>query len=104
MRPGANVLSAAVTNSRKCRLAATRCRIAKPKEFYPFSKEKVAIKGADTVEDITLLRVTPGEFLPPFPEIAALETAPNPTQSTTAPAEVASASFCTRTSRTASPA
>ncbi len=46
-------------------------RIAKPKEFYPWSKEKVQIKGADTLEDITLLRVTAGEFLPPFPEIAA---------------------------------
>ena len=30
-------------------------RIAKPKEFYPWSKQKVAIKGADTLEDITLL-------------------------------------------------
>src|SRR5207248_9992601 len=35
------------------------------------SKEKLAITGADALEDITLLRVTPGEFLPPFPEIAA---------------------------------
>ena len=34
-------------------------RIAKPKEFYPWSKEKVEIKGADTLDDITLLRVTP---------------------------------------------
>ncbi len=46
-------------------------RIAKPKEFYPWSKDKVEVKGADTLEDITLLRVTAGEFLPPFPEIAA---------------------------------
>ena len=46
-------------------------RIAKPREFYPWSKDKVEIKGADTFEDITLLRVTAGEFLPPFPEIAA---------------------------------
>ena len=46
-------------------------RIAKPKEFYPWSKQKLEIKGADALEDITLLRVTPGEFLPPFPEIAA---------------------------------
>ena len=46
-------------------------RIAKPKEFYPWSKQKVEIKGADTLEDITLLRVTASEFLPPFPEIAA---------------------------------
>jgi virginiamycin B lyase len=46
-------------------------RIAKPREFYPWSKEKVEIKGADALEDITLQRVTAGEFLPPFPEIAA---------------------------------
>lgn len=46
-------------------------RIAKPREFYPFSRAKVEIKGAETIDDITLLRVTPGEFLPPFPEIAA---------------------------------
>ena len=47
-------------------------RIAKPKEFYPWSKEKVEIKGADPLEDITLLRVTAGEFhSPPFPEIEA---------------------------------
>src|SRR5215467_9637702 len=46
-------------------------RIAKPKEFYPFSRTKVEIKGDETIDDITLLRVTPGEFLPPFPQIAA---------------------------------
>ena len=46
-------------------------RIAKPREFYPFSRTKVEIKGTETIEDITLLRVTPGEFLPPFQEIAA---------------------------------
>ncbi len=46
-------------------------RIAKPKEFYPWSRNKVEIEGADALEDITLLRVTAGEFLPPFPEIAA---------------------------------
>jgi virginiamycin B lyase len=45
--------------------------IARPKEFYPWSKEKVEIKGADALADITLIRVVPGEFLPPFPEIAA---------------------------------
>ena len=43
-------------------------RIAKPLEFYPWSKEKVEIKGDDTLDDITLLRVTQGEFLPPFPD------------------------------------
>src|SRR5262249_42211381 len=45
-------------------------RIAKPREFYPWSK-KVEVKGAEALEDITLLRVTAAEFLPPFPEIAA---------------------------------
>jgi virginiamycin B lyase len=45
-------------------------RIARPKEFYPWSKT-VEVKGADTLEDVTLLRVVAGEFLPPFPEIAA---------------------------------
>ena len=46
-------------------------RIAKPLEFYPWSREKVEIKGADTLDDITLLRVTQGEFLPPFRVIEA---------------------------------
>ena len=46
-------------------------RIAKPKEFYPFSRTKVDVKGSETFADITLLRIVPGEFLPPFPEIAA---------------------------------
>jgi mono/diheme cytochrome c family protein len=46
-------------------------RIAKPKEFYPFSRTKMEIKGDETIDDITLLRVTAGEFLPPFPQIAA---------------------------------
>jgi streptogramin lyase/mono/diheme cytochrome c family protein len=46
-------------------------RIAKPREFYPWSKDKLEIKGSDALDDITLLRITPGEFLPPFPEIAA---------------------------------
>jgi virginiamycin B lyase len=46
-------------------------RIAKPREFYPFARAKLEIKGTETLDDITLLRVTPGEFLPPFPGIAA---------------------------------
>jgi virginiamycin B lyase len=46
-------------------------RIARPREFYPWSKEKVQISGADALEDITLLRITQSEFLPPFPEVAA---------------------------------
>src|SRR4051794_13345700 len=46
-------------------------RIARPREFYPFSKTKLEIKGDEKLDDITLLRVTPGEFLPSFPSIAA---------------------------------
>ena len=46
-------------------------RVARPREFYPWSKEKVQISGADALEDITLLRITQSEFLPPFPEVAA---------------------------------
>jgi virginiamycin B lyase len=45
-------------------------RVARPREFYPWSK-KLEIKGSDGLDDITLLRVVGGEFLPPFPEIAA---------------------------------
>jgi streptogramin lyase/mono/diheme cytochrome c family protein len=45
-------------------------RVAKPREFYPWTR-KVEVKGTDALEDITLLRVTASEFLPPFPEIAA---------------------------------
>ena len=40
-----------------------RCKIAKPREFYPFSRTKVEIHAAETIDDITLLRVTPGEFV-----------------------------------------
>jgi len=50
-------------------------RIARPREFYPYVKEEVAIEGARPLEDITLLRVTSAEVLPPFPEIAEQMTA-----------------------------
>src|SRR5437764_1405323 len=46
-------------------------RIARPREFYPFSKPKLAIQGDEKLDDITLLRLTPGEFLPSFPSVAA---------------------------------
>jgi streptogramin lyase len=45
-------------------------RVARPREFYPWSK-KIDVRGTDALEDITLLRITAGEFLPPFEEIAA---------------------------------
>src|ERR1700730_8091438 len=50
-------------------------RIARPRESYPYVKEEVAIEGAKPLEDITLLRVTSAELLPPFPEIAEQMTA-----------------------------
>jgi virginiamycin B lyase len=49
-------------------------RIAQPREFHPYVKEKIAIEGATALEDITLTRVTGGEVLPPTPEIAAQMT------------------------------
>ena len=52
------------------RLDPTLC-VSPSRGVYPFSRAKVQIKGTETIDDITLLRVTPGEFLPPFPQIAA---------------------------------
>jgi virginiamycin B lyase len=49
-------------------------RIAQPREFHPYVKEKVAIDGATALDDITLTRVTGSEVLPPTPEIAAQMT------------------------------
>jgi streptogramin lyase/mono/diheme cytochrome c family protein len=46
-------------------------RIARPLEFYPYSKESVQVEGATKFEDIKLERVTDQELLPPWPEIAA---------------------------------
>jgi virginiamycin B lyase len=49
-------------------------RIALPREFKPFVKEQVEIKGADALADITLDYVTDSDLLPPRPEIAAQMT------------------------------
>jgi virginiamycin B lyase len=49
-------------------------RIALPREFHPFVKEKVEISGATALDDIVLSRITSAELLPPSPEIAAQMT------------------------------
>src|SRR5216684_1490159 len=49
-------------------------RVAQPREFRPFVKEKVEINGAIELDDIVLTRATNGELLPPSPEIAAQMT------------------------------
>ena len=49
-------------------------RIAQPREFQPFSKEKVEISGAAQLDDIVLSRITSAEVLPHTPEIAAQMT------------------------------
>ena len=49
-------------------------RIALPREFKPFVKEAVEIKGAAALADITLDYVTDSDLLPPTPEIAAQMT------------------------------
>ncbi len=49
-------------------------RIAQPREFHPYVKEKVEISGATQLEDIVLSRLTNGEVLPHTPEIAAQMT------------------------------
>src|ERR1700704_1843923 len=46
-------------------------RIALPREYRPFVKEKVAINGATAMDDIALTRVTKLELLPPTREIEA---------------------------------
>jgi virginiamycin B lyase len=46
-------------------------RIALPREYQPFVKEKVAINGATAMDDIQLTRVTKMELLPPTREIEA---------------------------------
>src|SRR5580658_10622352 len=46
-------------------------RIARPREFHPFVKEGVDIKGATPLADITLDYVTGEDTLPPLPEIMA---------------------------------
>ena len=49
-------------------------RIALPREFKPFIKEEVEIKGPAALADITLDYVTDSDLLPPRPEIAAQMT------------------------------
>ena len=49
-------------------------RIALPREFKPFVKEEVEIKGPAALADITLEYVTDSDLLPPRPEIAAQMT------------------------------
>jgi virginiamycin B lyase len=49
-------------------------RIARPREFHPFVKEKLAINGPTELADITLSRVTNAALLPALPEIAAQMT------------------------------
>src|SRR5258708_7106841 len=49
-------------------------RIARPREFHPFVKEGVDIKGATPLADIVLDYVTDQDTLPPLPEIMAQMT------------------------------
>ena len=49
-------------------------RIARPREFHPFAKEKLEINGSPELPEITLTRVTNGALLPPLPQIAAQMT------------------------------
>ena len=49
-------------------------RIAQPREFRPYVKEKVEISGAPQLEEIVLTRITNAELLPHTPEIAAQMT------------------------------
>jgi virginiamycin B lyase len=50
-------------------------RIAQPREFHPYVREKVEIDGRSAqLDDITLARLTNGELLPHTPEIAAQMT------------------------------
>src|SRR5215468_690442 len=49
-------------------------RIAQPREFRPYVKEKVEINGPSELDEIVLTRITTGELLPHTPEIAAQMT------------------------------
>src|SRR5262249_54267960 len=49
-------------------------RIAQPREFQPYVKEKVEISGANDLDEIVLTRITNAELLPHTPEIAAQMT------------------------------
>jgi streptogramin lyase len=58
----------------KLEAGAYTLRIARPREFNPFVKEKVAIDGATALDDIALTRVTTQELLPPLKPILAQMT------------------------------
>src|SRR5262245_51047664 len=49
-------------------------RIAQPRDYRPYVKEKVEISGSPQLEEIVLTRITQGELLPHTPEIAAQMT------------------------------
>jgi virginiamycin B lyase len=49
-------------------------RIAQPREFRPYVKEKVEISGAKELDEIVLTRISNAELLPHTPEIAAQMT------------------------------
>jgi len=49
-------------------------RIARPREFHPFVREKLELNGPAELADITLARVTNAALLPALPEIAAQMT------------------------------
>src|SRR5262249_57043574 len=46
-------------------------RIARPREFHPFVREKLELNGPAALADITLARVTDAALLPALPAIAA---------------------------------
>jgi virginiamycin B lyase len=58
----------------KLRPGSYTLRIAQPREYFPYVKEDVAIKGANELADIVLERLTVSDVLPPYPEIAAQMT------------------------------
>jgi virginiamycin B lyase len=49
-------------------------RVAQPRDYRPYVKEKVEISGASQLDEIVLTRITNGELLPHTPEIAAQMT------------------------------
>ena len=49
-------------------------RIAQPREFHPYVREKLDINGTDRLDDIVLARAVTGELLSPLPGIAAQMT------------------------------
>src|SRR5262249_42944268 len=49
-------------------------RIARPREFHPFVKERVEIDSATPLDDILLDYITDQDTLPPLPQIMAQMT------------------------------